>query len=248
METFHLQLVFHKLCLIVTHWFLVRFSSNFQENSWCHLLTRIFFSCGYFLFKAGIQIFVYVFPIDLNLFKTKLFYLWNPKTNSGLAADIRNLSWKFGGNRVGNHSFKIKQSLENKFLNALYWTWAIDKSCTQFLMFNRIVLSAWPAWKLTGCAIPVGNECKTFFQSFVGLSKRKSHRYKCLLYHHKFTNGLFFSPQFTVHWFFWNFPLRAVQRQSPRVGQFSKTWSCTHGGKTARAIFACSCCHFLLFF
>ena len=28
----HIELVFHKLCLIITHWFLVRFSSNFQEK------------------------------------------------------------------------------------------------------------------------------------------------------------------------------------------------------------------------
>ena len=33
--------------------------------------------------KAGIQIFVYVFPIHLNLFKTKLFYLWTPKNKFG---------------------------------------------------------------------------------------------------------------------------------------------------------------------
>ena len=28
---------------------------------------------------SGIQIFVYLFPINLNLFKTKLFFLWNQK-------------------------------------------------------------------------------------------------------------------------------------------------------------------------
>ena len=31
-EMFHVQLVFHKLCLIITHLFLARFSSNFQEK------------------------------------------------------------------------------------------------------------------------------------------------------------------------------------------------------------------------
>ena len=32
METFNIQLVFQKLCLIITHWFLARFYSNFQEK------------------------------------------------------------------------------------------------------------------------------------------------------------------------------------------------------------------------
>ena len=84
METFHEQLVFSQTLFdyntLVFRSIFLKFSGKTPDAIF---LPQFSFRVVIFSLRGGIQIFVYVFPIYLNLFKTKLFYLWTPKNKFG---------------------------------------------------------------------------------------------------------------------------------------------------------------------
>ena len=115
MQNVHVALVKKK---IITHWFLVRFSSNFKEKLLVPSSYPNFLFVWLFLVKTGIQIVVDVFPINSNLFKTKLFYVWTQKKH------IRGLlrTWGIFPENLGEIEWETNLWKSNKVCEQKSWT------------------------------------------------------------------------------------------------------------------------------
>ena len=103
---------FHKLCLILTDWFLIRFPPNFQERFLMSSTSPEFVFWGpkikQFCFK---QVYVDRENVHKNLNSSLKLKITTRKENWGKKMAPGVFSWKFEENRTRNQCGKIKQSL-----------------------------------------------------------------------------------------------------------------------------------------